>query len=178
MQKKPLEKIVPQAKEKTKLGDVVVTLIKTMKNETIVLTHDTNLPRPYSRDIYVQGTQGIIRKYPSPKIFIQGDSEGHKWNEITPYMEKYEHPLWINNRQGILGAAGHGGIDFLEDYRLVQSYLKGVEPDIDVYDAAMLSAISDLSEKSIAKKGKTIKFPDFTRGMWKQPRKLHVQEII
>ncbi len=166
-----------EAQEKIKLGDVVVTLIKTYNGETIVLTHDTNLPRPYSRDIYVQGTNGLIRKYPNPKIHIHGKSPAHRWEDIDKYMDKYEHPLWIKMREEMEGAAGHGGMDYLEDYRLVQAYLKGMEPDMDVYDAAMLSAISELSEKSIAKRGKPMKYPDFTRGMWQKKRKLHVMDL-
>jgi len=166
-----------EAQEKIKLGDVVVTMLKTYNGESVILTHDTNLPRPYSRDIYVQGTNGVIRKYPTPQIHLHGSSPAHRWETIDPYMEKHEHPLWIKMREEMEGAAGHGGMDYLEDYRLVNAYLKGVEPDMDVYDAAMLSAVSELSEKSIAKRGKPIKFPDFTRGMWQQKRKLHVMEV-
>ena len=166
-----------EAQEKIKLGDVVVTMLKTYNGESVILTHDTNLPRPYSRDIYIQGTNGVIRKYPEPKIHLHGSSPAHQWEGIENYMKKYEHPLWIKMRKDMEGAAGHGGMDYLEDYRLVNSYLKGVEPDMDVYDAAMLSAVCELSEKSIAKHGKPMKFPDFTRGMWQTKRELHVMDV-
>ena len=75
------------------------------------------------------------------------------------------------------GAAGHGGMDFLEDYRLIRALRLGVEPDMDVYDAAMMSAVTDLSEKSIKKGGKPMEFPDFTRGMWKKKRPLPVMNF-
>ena len=65
-------------------------------------------------------------------------------------------------------------MDFIEDYRLINALLHGVEPDMDVYDAAMLSAVTELSARSIAGNGEPMKFPDFTRGLWKTPRELRV----
>lgn len=155
----------PQAKETYALGDVVTTVIKTEAGQTIVVKHDTNLPRPYSRDIFVQGTNGVVRKYPEEKIHIEGRTQGHDWEDLSAYREEFEHPLWKTMEEKAQGA-GHGGMDFIEDYRLVQCLLNGVEPDMDVYDAAALSAVSALSEKSIAKT-KVVEFPDFTRGKWK-----------
>jgi hypothetical protein len=73
--------------------------------------------------------------------------------------------------------AGHGGMDYLEDYRLINALLNGIEPDMDVYDAAVLSAVTELSEKSIKGGGLPIQFPDFTRGLWKTPRELQVMTI-
>jgi predicted dehydrogenase len=167
----------PQAAEKYVLSDVVTTVIKTMNNETIVLSHDTNLPRPYSRNILVQGTKGIVRKYPDPKIYIEGVSETNdSWEPIKKYMKQYKHPVWVELEKSSKGA-GHGGMDFIEDYRLVNALLKGVEPDMDVYDAAVISAVTELSETSIAKQGQPVKFPDFTRGAWKTKRELKVMEV-
>lgn len=163
----------PQAKEKFVLSDVVTTLLKTMNGETIVLTHDTSSPRPYSRDILVQGTKGIAIKYPEPKVHIEDVSKPHTWDKVDEYMKQYEHPIWKELEEQSKGA-GHGGMDFIEDYRLVNALLKGTEPDMDVYDAAVMSAICELSAKSIAGDGKPMKFPDFTRGMWKKKRELMV----
>lgn len=166
----------PQAREKFVLGDVVTTLIRTMNGETIVVTHDTSLPRPYSRDILVQGTRGIVRKYPEPKIYIEGVSKTNdQWEPIGEYLKEYQHPIWTELETASKGA-GHGGMDYIEDYRLVNALLKGIEPDMDVYDAVSMSAVRMLSEQSIAKQGKTFKFPDFTRGMWKTPRELMVMK--
>ncbi|MEI6681929.1 MAG: Gfo/Idh/MocA family oxidoreductase [Bacteroidota bacterium] len=166
----------PQAREKFILSDVVTTVIKTMNGETIVVTHDTSSPRPYSRNIMVQGTKGLIRKYPDPKIYIEGISKtDDKWEPIDEYLDKYEHPIWSELESASKGA-GHGGMDFIEDYRLVNALLKGDPPDMDVYDAAAMSVVRALSEESIAKNGKPVRFPDFTRGMWKQPRELQVMK--
>ena len=156
----------PPATQNYELGDVVTSMIRTHHGQTIVVTHDTNTPRPYSRDILVQGTRGIVQKYPSPKIHIEGVTEGHGWEELDRYVEEYQHPLWTNIIEKAKGA-GHGGMDFIEDYRLIQCLIEGQPMDTDVYDAAALSAVSELSERSIANRSKSMDFPDFTRGAWK-----------
>lgn len=165
-----------QAKEKYKLSDVVTTLIRTKNGETIVVTHDTNSPRPYSRDILVQGTKGIVRKYPDPKIYVEGKSEPHRWEAVDAYMQEYNHPIWADLEEKSKGA-GHGGMDFIEDYRLIRALQKGRVPDTDVYDAAAISAVTELSEKSIRSDGKPQTFPDFTRGGWKTPRVLEAMKM-
>jgi hypothetical protein len=168
----------PQAREKFVLSDVVITMIRTMNGETIVVTHDTSLPRPYSRNILVQGTKGIVRKYPEPKIYIEGLSKTNdKWEPLNDYLLKYQHPIWTDLEDASKGA-GHGGMDYIEDFRLINALLKGIEPDMDVYDAAAMSAVRTLSGRSIEKQGKTLKFPDFTRGMWKKPRVLPVMQGV
>lgn len=168
----------PQAREKYTLGDVVTTVIRTMNGETIVITHDTSLPRPYSRNIMIQGTRGSVRKYPEPKIYIEGISKtDDKWEPLNDYLNKYQHPIWTELESASKGA-GHGGMDFIEDYRLVNALLKGVEPDMDVYDAVVMSAVTALSERSIAREGKPLPFPDFTRGMWKKQRVLPVMQMV
>jgi hypothetical protein len=156
-------------------GDVNTCLIKTKKGKTIICKHDTHLPRPYSRDFLVQGTKGLTRKYPSAKIHIEGLSEGHGWEDLDKYYEEHEHPVWKAMRERAKGA-GHGGMDYIEDYRLINALRKGIEPDLDVYDAVAWSAIIPLSAKSIAGKGKPMEFPDFTRGMWKKPRPLGITQ--
>lgn len=167
----------PQAREKFKLSDVVTTIITTMNKETIVITHDTSLPRPYSRNILVQGTKGIIRKYPDPKIYIEGLSKtDDRWEPIDEYLAQYQHPVWKELESASAGA-GHGGMDFIEDFRLINSLLKGAEPDMDVYDAVVMSAVRMLSEQSIEKGNQPQKFPDFTRGNWKNARTLPVMKF-
>ena len=166
----------PQAKEKFTLSDIVTTLIKTKNGETIVLKHDTNNPRPYSRDIYFQGTKGVIRKYPESKIYIEGVSPAHRWEDFENYKEKYKHPVWKKLEKESEGA-GHGGMDFIEDYRLIEALINGREPDMDVYDAAALSVITELSERSIANNSQAQAFPDFTRGQWEKPRELQVMKF-
>jgi predicted dehydrogenase len=165
-----------QAKEQFVLSDVVTTVIQTKKGETIVLTHDTSSPRPYSRDILVQGTKGIVRKYPTPLVHLEGRSALHQWEDIQNYKKEYWHPLWIQLEEKSRGA-GHGGMDFLGDYRLIDALLNGRVPDMDVYDAAALCAVSELSESSIAAGSRPVAFPDFTRGTWKESRELQVMKV-
>lgn len=158
----------PQAQWKFALGDVVTSLIRTRAGETILVTHDTSTPRPYSRDYLIQGTRGIVQKYPRPLIYVDGRSPKHEWEDlIANYAGEWEHPLWKalyeKAREG-----GHGGMDYIEDYRLIQCLLRGEPMEMDVYDAAALSAVTELSERSIAGRSKTVDFPDFTRGKWKE----------
>jgi hypothetical protein len=141
----------------------------------VVVTHDTSSPRPYSRDYLIQGTLGIARKYPEPGIYVEGRSDPHRWDPADAYFEEYDHPLWRKLEEESRGA-GHGGMDFIEDYRLIEALRAGRPPDTDVYDAAMLSAVIELSGTSIARGGETMRFPDFTRGGWRSPRKLQVME--
>ena len=145
---------------------MVNTLIKTFKGQSILVTHDTNSPRPYSRKILLQGTKGLARKYPEEKIYIEGTSERHSWADLADYIEQYKHPLLTSLEEKAEGA-GHGGMDFIEDYRLIQCLREGKPTDQDVYDGATISAVVALSEKSIAESSAPIEFPDVTRGAWK-----------
>lgn len=156
----------PLAREKFALGDVVTTLIQTRSGKTITLVHDTNSPRPYSRKILIQGTRGLVQKYPEEKIHIEGKSQPHQWEDLEVYRAEWEHPLWAAMREKSRGA-GHGGMDYIEDYRLIECLLKGEPMDMDVYDAAAWSAISEATERSIARKSRPVDIPDFTRGAWK-----------
>ncbi|MBN2288604.1 MAG: Gfo/Idh/MocA family oxidoreductase [Candidatus Glassbacteria bacterium] len=155
----------PQAKKTYALGDVNSSLIRTKNGVTIILIHDCDTPRPYSRINLVQGTGGIFQGYPD-RIYVEGKSEPHTWEPLENYAGEYEHPLWKEELEGAKGA-GHGGMDYLEDYRLVDALRTGRYPDMDVYDAAAWSAVSALSERSVAEKSRPVDFPDFTRGMWK-----------
>ena len=165
----------PKRQETYKLGDVNTSIIRTKLGKTIIVKHDTNLPRPYSRDILVQGAKGLVRKYPEEKIHIEGKSPGHGWEELSKYNE-YDHPLWKAMQERAAGA-GHGGMDFIEDYRLIEALRVGRPMDMDVYDAAAWSAVVGLSQQSVARNGRPVDFPDFTRGQWKNPRPLHVMEF-
>ena len=161
-----------EAKQKYALGDVNTSIIRTMKGLTITVIHDTNLPRPYTRIDRVQGTKGIIEGYPD-RVYIEGLSRPHQWDDFDIYMPKYQHTLWKEVGELAKGA-GHGGMDFLEDYRLIEALLKGRYPDMDVYDAAAWSAVSELSERSVANRGKPFDFPDFTQGAWKTNKPIFI----
>jgi predicted dehydrogenase len=157
----------PEAKQQYALGDVVNTILRTARGQTVLVTHDTNSPRPYSRRILLQGTKGLVQKYPLEQIHIEGLSEAHRWEELKKYREKYEHPVWRSLEERSKDA-GHGGMDYIEDYRLVQCLCEGVPMDMDVYDGAVWSAVSELSEQSIAGRGRSVDMPDFTRGAWEK----------
>jgi len=165
----------PQGKMKFKLGDVNVSLIKTFNGETVTLYHDCNLPRPYSRINMVQGTRGIFEGYPD-RIYIEGVSRTHdEWEDFDRYLHDYKHPLWKEQGAAATGA-GHGGMDYLEDFRLIDALRKGRLPDMDVYDAALWSSVSELSEISVAAKGKPVQFPDFTRGAWRTNERIFLTD--
>jgi choline dehydrogenase-like flavoprotein len=146
------------------LGDVNLTLIRTLKGQTIYLAHNTNNPRPYSRLNLLQGTKGIIQGWPD-RIHIEGRSPEHAWESLTLYYDEFEHPLWKSERVQ-RATAGHGGMDFLEDWRLIQSLRAGLPTDQTVYDAAAWSAIVELTMRSVANRGRSQDVPDFTRGKW------------
>ncbi|HMG93685.1 MAG TPA: Gfo/Idh/MocA family oxidoreductase [Chryseolinea sp.] len=155
----------PNAKVNFKLGDVVTTMIKTANNETILLQHDTNLPRPYSLGFRVQGTKGIWMDV-NNSIYIEGQSKKpHEWDEATGWLEKYDHPLWKKYGNDAAGA-GHGGMDWFVLNAFVEAVKLKTNTPQDVYDAVTWSAITPLSETSIRLGGETVEFPDFTQGQW------------
>jgi predicted dehydrogenase len=155
----------PQREEQYLLGDVNVSLIKTAKGRTICVSHNTNLPRPYSRIHLVQGTRGLFQGYPD-RVYIEGRSKLDEWDPAEQYLAEFDHPLWRHIEEKAQGA-GHGGMDYLEDYRLIKCLREGLPSDMNVYDAVALSAVTPLSEWSVANGSRPIEFPDFTRGRWR-----------
>jgi Oxidoreductase family, NAD-binding Rossmann fold len=155
----------PNTKVEFKLGDVVTTNINCANGETILLQHDTSLPRPYSLGFRVQGTEGIWMDV-NKGMYIEGKSEKpHVWDSAKTWLDKYDHPLWKKYAIAAEGA-GHGGMDFFVVHSFIES-IKAKQPTpLDVYDAAAWSAISPLSEQSIALGNETVEFPDFTSGQW------------
>lgn len=155
----------PNAKVNFKLGDVVTTQISCANGETILLQHDTNLPRPYSLGFRVQGTEGIWMDL-NRGIYIEGKSaKPHQWDDQKPWLEKYDHPLWARWSREAQGS-GHGGMDFYVIHSFIESAKRKLPTQMDVYDAAAWSAITPLSEQSIAMGFETVEFPDFTNGQW------------
>lgn len=156
----------PNAKVKFKLGDIVTTSIQCENGENIVLIHDTNLPRPYSLCFRAQGTEGIWMD-DNDMIYLEGKSpKPHQWEPFEKYQKEYDHPLWKKFEETAKNA-GHGGIDYFVLRAFVESIKRKVAPPMDVYDAAAWSAISPLSEMSIARGSSPVEIPDFTRGKWK-----------
>lgn len=163
----------PNAKVNFKLGDIVTTQIQTINGETIVLTHDTNSPRPYNIGFHVQGTEGLWQDYHAGEfsagmIYIEGKSaKSHQWDNSEKWLKEYDHPLWKKYETDAAGA-GHGGMDFFVDNAFIECVKRGVNFPLDVYDLATWYAITPLSEKSIAGGGQVQEIPDFTRGKWQQ----------
>lgn len=147
-------------------GNMNTTTIRTHKGRTIMLQHDVTSPRPYSRIHLISGTKGVARKWPEPARI----ATGHEWvspEEFKSLEEKYTPE--ITRRLGKMAKqiGGHGGMDFLLDWRLIDCLRNGLPLDMDVYDAALWSAIAPLSEKSVANRSNSVDVPDFTDGAWK-----------
>ena len=155
----------PNAKVEFKLGDIVTTSITTAHDETIILSHDTNSPRPYSLNFRVQGTHGLwMDDFDS--IYIEGMSpKAHRWEPAQPYLDTYDHPLWKRYGKDA-ESAGHGGMDFFVINAFIESLKRAVPCPLDVYDLATWYAITPLSEASVAQGGQVQAIPDFTKGRW------------
>ena len=162
----------PMANAKFTQGDVVTTMIRCAGGETILLTHDCTLPRPYSRGGQVQGTKGLWME-DNRSIYLEGRTQPgphgeHNFESDKAYMDEYKHPLWQEYEDfGLRG--GHGGMDYLVLRAFIESIQKGVAFPIDVYDAAAWMAITCLSEQSIAMGSMPVAIPDFSAGRWMQP---------
>ena len=155
----------PLAKVQFNCGDIVTSTIKCENGETVLVTHNCNNPRPHVSDSLVQGTKGVW--YGDWKsIYIEGLSP--KVSQYEPedeWIKKYDHKYWREDSEKA-ASAGHGGIDYYVLRDFFESVKNKKHPPIDVYDAAAWSAISELSEMSIAGGGIPVDFPDFTRGQW------------
>lgn len=154
----------PNSKLKFKLGDVITSTIETANGETIIVTHDTNSPRPYSLGFRVQGANGLW-EVDGNRIHVDKKTEPHKWDKADEWLEKYDHPLWKKFGK-LANGSGHGGMDFFVIHAFVEAAKKNIAPPMDAYDAAAWSAITPLSEASIENNGEPQDFPDFTRGNW------------
>ena len=155
----------PSAKTDFALGDVVTTQLACANGETILLQHDTNLPRPYSLGFRVQGSRGIWMDL-NKSLYIEGKSPlPHRWEPAQPWLDKYDHPLW-KRLSGKAVDAGHGGMDFFVIHAFIEALKIDAPMPIDIFDAVAWSAITPLSEQSIKEDNRTLAFPDFTAGKW------------
>lgn len=154
-------------------GNMNTTLIKTFKGKTIMVQHDVTSPRPYSRIHLISGTKGVASKWPSPERI----AFGHGWikkEELDDLYKKYAPPIIKHIGDLARQVGGHGGMDFIMDWRLIDCLRNGLPLDQDVYDAALWSAIAPLSERSVAKRSRTVDIPDFTRGAWKSNKPMNL----
>ena len=147
-------------------GNMNTTIIKTNKGKTLMVQHDVSTARPYSRIHLVSGTKGCAQKYPDPERI----AFGHEWinaEQMKALEEKYAPPIVKHIGEIAKGVGGHGGMDFIMDWRLIDCLRNGLPLDQNVYDAASWTAAGLLSEASVNNRSRTVDFPDFTRGGWK-----------
>ncbi|WP_245181099.1 Gfo/Idh/MocA family protein [Flavobacterium sp. XN-5] len=162
-------------------GDHTMTMIRTEKGKTIQIQHDVTSPRPYSRMYQISGTKGFANKYPVEGYALDSKSIG---TDVAPnhenlnahsflpaevkkaLMEKYKHPIVKDIEEQAKKVGGHGGMDFIMDYRLIYCLQKGLPLDMDVYDLAEWSCLAPLTEISLDNNSAPVEIPDFTRGGW------------
>lgn len=157
-------------------GDINTSIVRTALGRTIMIQWDEQLPRPYNRLNLLQGTKGVWGGYPN-RCVIEGMTSTDTWQEkegLKQFFDKWEHPLWSKQGDMARKMGGHGGMDFIMNWRVIYCLRNGLPLDQDVYDAAAWSAVSALSEWSVAHKGNSIDFPDFTRGSWKTTKPLGI----
>lgn len=158
--------------EKKYGGNMNTTLVKTKKGRSILIQHDVSSPRPYSRLHTISGTEAYAQKYPNPKV-----AKGHSWikeEEMKALEAQYTPEIVKKVGELAKQIGGHGGMDFMMDWRLIDCLRNGLPLDQDVYDAALWSAISPLSEWSVANRSNSIDIPDFTGGSWKTNRPVDI----
>lgn len=156
-------------------GNMNTSTIRTQKGKTIMLQHDVSSPRPYSRIHLVSGTKATAQKYPLPPK-IATSHEGWLDDAAFKKLEEQYTPA-ITKKLGDMAKeiGGHGGMDFLMDWRLIDCLRNGLPVDMDVYDAAAWSAIGPLSEWSVANRSGSIDIPDFTSGSWKSNQPVDIE---
>jgi predicted dehydrogenase len=162
-------------------GDLNTSLIKTHLGRTIMVQWDETSPRPYSRHNLIQGTTGTLAGFPT-RVALEGGVPGatdnhHSWaqgEQLEQLYEQYEHPMF--KRLGALAQkmGGHGGMDFMMRYRMVECLREGLPLDQNVYEGCFWSAVAPMSEASVAQGGMPQSFPDFTRGDWSKTNPLSV----
>jgi hypothetical protein len=146
-------------------GNMNTTVVKTKQGKSIMIQHDVTSPRPYSRLHVVSGTEGYAQKYPDRKV-----AKGESWmkeEEMNELTKKYTPEIVQKVGELAKEVGGHGGMDFMMDWRLIDCLRNGLPLDQDVYDAALWSCISPLSEWSVMNRSNSIDVPDFTAGNWK-----------
>ncbi|MEW2523834.1 Gfo/Idh/MocA family oxidoreductase [Streptomyces sp. NPDC047071] len=156
----------PSWKETYIESDRTISLVQTAKGRVIRLEHDVSTPHPYSRVNSLGGTKGLFEDYPA-RIYIEPDHTDDQWGDFSKYAAEFDHWLWKEHANP---PGGHGGMDYLLVFRLMQCMRLGLVPDFDVYDGATWTAPVPLSHASIKAKGAPQEIPDFTRGLWRKAR--------
>jgi len=157
----------PEAKTNYVNGDMSTTIIRTSRGKSILIQHDVTSPRPYSRLHTLSGTKGFAQKYPVEGLaFSPASHEFLSPEARDKILLEYEHPIVTEIGKMAKKVGGHGGMDFIMDYRLIYCLNHGLPLDQDVYDAAEWSSIVHLSRISVENNSASVQIPDFTRGAW------------
>lgn len=172
-----------------KNGEMTQTLIKTALGKTIYIEHNVTSYRPYDRMYQVIGTDGFANKYPVEGYALRPteqnlkavpnheDLKSHDFvSEATKteLMNKYQHPIQKEIAEKAKKVGGHGGMDFIMDYRLIYCLRNGLPLDMDVYDLAEWSTMGELTRLSLEHQSAPVAMPDFTRGAWKRIKGLQL----
>lgn len=180
-----LEKTRGKAPEKFANGDHTMTMIRTENGKTIHIQHDVVNPRPYTRMYQLTGTKGFANKYPNegyafePEQLAPGTIPDHQNLSAHGYItdeqrdaltRQYLHPLIKEVGEAAREVGGHGGMDYIMDYRLIYCLRNGLPLDMDVYDMAEWCSLAPLSALSIENGSAPVEVPDFTRGAWKKQK--------
>jgi predicted dehydrogenase len=156
------------------LGDMNTTLIRTEKGKTIMIQHNVTNPRPYNRIHMISGTKGFAQKYPVHGIALEPTAHNFLSQvKEDSLLKAYEHPIVREVGEQAKKVGGHGGMDFIMDYRLIYCLRNGLPLDQDVYDAAEWSCLTELTELSVRNGSVPVEVPDFTRGDWNKLKGLH-----
>lgn len=152
-------------------GDLVTCLLGTEQGRIIRAEHDVSSPRPYSRINSLAGSLGIFEDYAGSdetgaRVYREPENTDHSWRDFLAVRNEYDHWLWRELGEEAENG-GHGGMDYVLQWRVIQTMRAGLVPDIDVYDSASWCAPVPLSVASLAREGRAVEVPDFTRGEWK-----------
>lgn len=158
-------------------GDINTSIVRTVMGKSIMIQWDEQLPRPYNRLNLIQGTKGVWGGFPDRVVIDKKTKSTDSWTQgadLAELRKEFDHPLWNKVASDPANKGGHGGMDFIMLWRIIYCLRNGLPLDQDVYDAAAWSAVSPLSEWSVANRGASVDFPDFTRGKWKTMRPLGI----
>ena len=173
-------------------GDHTMTLIRTEKGKTILIQHNVANPRPYSRLYQLTGTKGYASKYPYSGYAFEAsrldstgipDLENLSSHSFVPetvknaLMDKYKHPIHKELEETAKQVGGHGGMDFIMDYRLIYCLHNGLPLDMDVYDMAEWCCLGPLTAISLENNSAPVEIPDFTRGNWNKIQGLQFETL-
>ena len=160
-------------------GDVTMTMLRTEKGKSILIEHDVMTPRPYSRMYQLVGTDGYAEKYPVQGVCLReegadnvdyqnlGGEKTYRGAALEELMARYPNPILTPELEATAKeVGGHGGMDFIMDYRLVYCLNNGLPLDMDVYDLAEWCCVTELSRISLENGSAPVAVPDFTRGAW------------